>query len=62
MIVCLCHGISDRQLREELALGARSFDDLQARTGVASCCRACERVTRDLVEDTIRPAREVVAA
>lgn len=50
MYVCICHGISDKRLREEVECGARRFEDLQARTGVATCCGACEPFARELVE------------
>ncbi len=49
MYVCICHGISDRRLREAVRQGARSFEDLQATTGVSTCCGACEPTARELV-------------
>jgi bacterioferritin-associated ferredoxin len=56
MYVCVCHGISDKRLREEVECGARRFEDLQARTGVGTCCGACEPFARELVERCGRPA------
>jgi bacterioferritin-associated ferredoxin len=56
MYVCICHGISDQRLREEVACGARRFEELQARTGVGTCCGACEPFARELVEQCGRRA------
>jgi len=50
MYICVCHGISDRQLREELDRGVRGFEELRACTGVATCCGACESSARELCE------------
>ena len=50
MYVCLCHGIRDRELQQAVEQGASSFEELQARTGVASCCRTCEPTARELLD------------
>ena len=41
MYVCLCNGITDREIRSAVALGARSLADLQASLGVATACGRC---------------------
>ena len=53
MYVCLCHGIRDRDLEQAVEHGAHSFEELQARTGVASCCRTCERTARELLDSAL---------
>jgi len=40
-------------LRETVQQGASSFEDLQAATGVGTCCGACEPMARALVEETL---------
>jgi bacterioferritin-associated ferredoxin len=50
VFICVCHGISDRRLREAVQRGARSFEELQAQTGVSTCCGACEPMARAMVE------------
>ena len=52
MYVCICHGISDRRLKEELREGVATFEQLQARTGVSTCCGACESTARAIVEES----------
>jgi bacterioferritin-associated ferredoxin len=52
MFICVCHGISDKRLRDEVACGARRFEDLQARTGVATCCGSCEPYAREIIAES----------
>ena len=42
MYVCICHGLSEKRLQQAIQEGARSFEQLQSCTGVATCCGACE--------------------
>ncbi len=53
MYVCLCKGISDRRLHQAVAEGARSFEELQAATGVATCCRSCEPCARGVLYEAL---------
>ena len=48
MIVCVCNGISDREIVRNAHAGM-SFDDIQLELGVATCCGCCEGCARDLV-------------
>lgn len=41
MYICVCHGISEQQVREAIAAGAADLSDLQAELGVATCCGSC---------------------
>lgn len=52
MYVCLCHGVTERKIREAARNGVASFEALQAATGVATCCGAC----REYAEDTWQEA------
>lgn len=46
MIVCVCHRISDRDIRRAVVDGTASFDDLQIDTGVATRCGRCADCAR----------------
>lgn len=50
MIVCLCHRISDRDIRRDVAAGVRSFDLLQDETGLASACGCCHDCAREVFD------------
>lgn len=46
MIVCVCRRVSDRDIARAVTAGCTSFDELQARTGVATGCGACRDCAR----------------
>lgn len=41
MYICVCNGITERQVQEAIAGGARDLSDLRAELGVATCCGCC---------------------
>jgi bacterioferritin-associated ferredoxin len=49
MFVCVCNGITDRQVEEAIDAGAQSLEDLSATLGVATGCGACAAFTRQLL-------------
>jgi bacterioferritin-associated ferredoxin len=53
MYVCLCKGVTDREIRAAVELGARSFDDVRATLGVATCCRKCTECASALVAKSV---------
>jgi bacterioferritin-associated ferredoxin len=50
MIVCLCHRVSDRDIRTAVASGVHCFDVLQDETCVASSCGSCMDHARELFD------------
>jgi bacterioferritin-associated ferredoxin len=47
MYICVCNGISERQVQEAIAQGASDLSDLQAALGVATCCGCCAETALD---------------
>lgn len=41
MIACLCHGVSERQVRREIERGATTIEDLAGSCGAGACCHGC---------------------
>jgi bacterioferritin-associated ferredoxin len=61
MYVCICHGISESRLKQAIREGADSFEQLQSRTGVATCCGSCESCARELLDerlDSLEPSHQ----
>ena len=50
MYVCLCHGITENQIRACIQGGARSLWDLQGQLGVATSCGSCAAHACDMLE------------
>ncbi len=53
MYVCVCHGVTDRAIREAVDDGATSLYDVQCTLAVASCCGRCEDSARQVVDEHI---------
>jgi bacterioferritin-associated ferredoxin len=51
MYVCLCKGITDRQIKAAIDDGARSLGKLRKALGVASQCGKCSDMTRELLQE-----------
>jgi len=56
MIVCLCHRISDRDIRRAVTDGVRDFDALQDDTCIARNCGCCEQTAREIFEEACAAA------
>lgn len=62
MYVCLCQGISDRQIREIVHRGASSLEEVKEDLPVASCCGCCEEVARSLIQTEVLNKPRTAAA
>jgi bacterioferritin-associated ferredoxin len=58
MYVCICNGITDRQIREAVAGGATSLEELHDELGVASQCGSCGEHALSLIHE-FRPAQNL---
>jgi len=54
--VCLCNGITDGQIREAIARGARRLEDLSRELGVASGCGSCACFAAEMLGDAPAPS------
>jgi len=62
MIVCLCHRISDRDIRRAVDAGTRCFERMQDETRVASSCGCCHDCARDVFTAACEPTSALPAA
>lgn len=62
MYVCMCHGISDRQIREVLDRGAKSLSEVQTQLPVADCCGCCTQAAQDVIDLHKNTARRAILA
>ena len=54
MIVCVCHRISDRDIRRAVAEGCPSFEAMQDEFRVATACGACHDCAREVFDDALQ--------
>lgn len=53
MYICLCNGITDRQIREAVCDGAHSLGELRGCLGVASHCGRCADYAEQVLRETL---------
>jgi len=53
MIICLCEGLSDTDLRSVVRDGATSRFELSLRTGAGRCCGSCRCDLKDIVDEEV---------
>ncbi|MDF3070526.1 MAG: domain protein (2Fe-2S)-binding domain protein [Polyangiaceae bacterium] len=49
MIVCHCHGVTDREIRACVQNGARSLGDVGDHCGASTGCGGCASLVADIV-------------
>jgi bacterioferritin-associated ferredoxin len=53
MYVCLCAGVTDREIHETLAEGASSVEEVAHCTGAGMRCGSCVPALAAMVEDAV---------
>ena len=51
MYICVCNAVTERQVRESVACGVDSLDQLAFDTGLGICCGRCREYAQELLED-----------
>lgn len=52
MIVCVCRGVSDRRIRQEIENGASSIADLRA-CGIGDQCGSCHSMLKTMLAEAV---------
>lgn len=58
MYVCICNGVTDRDIRQAAEAGCRSVPELTMRTGAGANCGSCLELATSLLEQA-RNLREL---
>lgn len=56
MYICICHGITDHQIRSCVKDGARTLCELSGQLGVATQCGSCESSAMHILQETLAPS------
>lgn len=51
MYVCICHGVTDREIRRIAADGCRDMHELTMRTGCGSGCGSCLSLAVEILDE-----------
>lgn len=49
MYICICNGVTEREIRGAAELGCNTLADLSRDLGVATCCGKCEPQARSIL-------------
>lgn len=64
MIVCVCHNVSERKIRQAVDAGLTTMPQLRDKLGVGTCCGKChscaKTVLREYLEDSVREAQPLM--
>jgi bacterioferritin-associated ferredoxin len=52
MYVCICHGVTDRAIRQAAEDGVRELHELTMRTGAGSNCGSCLPLAAEILAAT----------
>ena len=52
MYICLCNGITDREIRACAEEGACSLGDLECCLGVGTCCGKCKPAAKEILDES----------
>lgn len=52
MFVCLCNGVTEREIREVAQAGCRTISELTMRTGCGASCGSCVGMATQLLDET----------
>jgi bacterioferritin-associated ferredoxin len=58
MLVCVCRGVSDREVREVLARGASTLRDVGRACGAGTDCGSCRDLLRQMLGTCAAQGRE----
>ncbi len=51
MFVCICHAVSDHEIRASVALGAAGLEDVAHALGVGTSCGRCRDHAQQVIAD-----------
>jgi bacterioferritin-associated ferredoxin len=61
MIVCVCHNVSDRKIRQAVDEGASSLLDLRKQLSVGTCCGKCHSCAKSVLRDALETSSQSVS-
>ena len=54
MYICLCRGVTEKQIRQEVRLGSTTFEDIQDKLEVSVCCGMCKEAAINVINETLQ--------
>lgn len=61
MVICVCQNVTERDIARAVQAGCRTFDALQEKLEVSTCCGTCECMARETFQQHEAAALSVAA-
>ena len=61
MYICLCHSVTDSDIRKAVADGVRSIEQLAFVTGCTSGCGCCREMAGEVLQESMRQQRRFLS-
>lgn len=61
MYVCVCKGITDQHIRDEIEAGARQLKDIVNRLNLARDCAQCVEMAREIFDSAYQSFQETLS-
>ncbi|WP_447554015.1 (2Fe-2S)-binding protein [Vreelandella sp. EE22] len=58
MYVCVCKGVTDHQIRQQVSDGARSWREVREATGCAMQCGKCACFAKSITREAVQAERQ----
>ena len=62
MFVCICHAVTEREVRDQILLGADTEQEIGRRCGAGTGCGSCLDRIGDMIDESARSAAPAPAA
>ena len=53
MLLCICKGVSDSHIKEQVSQGACTMQKLRCQTGIGTQCGVCRKSARQLLNQIV---------
>jgi bacterioferritin-associated ferredoxin len=57
MYVCICHSVTDREIKKAVRRGVDSLPELQTQLKVGTCCGKCKDCARQVLNEALSEQR-----
>lgn len=58
MYVCVCNGVTEREIQRAALLGCADLAELSARTGCGTACGCCKTAALDVLAEAVAVLRQ----
>jgi bacterioferritin-associated ferredoxin len=62
MLVCVCNGVSDKDIDSAIHEGATECREIRSSLGIGNCCGQCTSYAKDLISEKMTDMQNAASA